>query len=124
MVLYFLGQALTTTQTKALEKLDPNAPWHERLIVKHRRLVGVAIPFVFYQVLWWSCAINYNFWQHFPDRYWISITMIFGSMIAGRNILGFGWSKAGGSGAQGGRGSGAQGGPGAGDKDKLTLFTG
>jgi len=35
---YFLeGQALNATQTQALEKLDPNAPWHERLIVKHRR---------------------------------------------------------------------------------------
>ena len=87
MLLCFSGQALTDTQTQALEKLDPNAPWHERLIVKHRRLVGVAIPFIFYQVLWWSCAIEYSFWNLFPDRYFISITMIFGSMIAGKNIV-------------------------------------
>lgn len=88
---YFLeGQALTATQTQALAKLDPNAPWHERLIVKHRRLVGVAIPFIFYQVIWWSCAINYGFWSYFPDRYWISITMIFGSMIAGMTSEGGG----------------------------------
>ena len=78
------GQALTDTQTQALQKLDPNAPWHERLIVKHRRLVGVAIPFIFYQVIWWSSAINYDFWSLFPERYFISITMIFGSMIAGK----------------------------------------
>ena len=81
------GQALNATQTQALEKLDHNAPWHERLIVKHRRLVGVAIPFIFYQVLWWSCAIEYSFWSLFPDRYFISITMIFGSMIAGKKVL-------------------------------------
>ncbi|KAJ7353839.1 hypothetical protein OS493_032114 [Desmophyllum pertusum] len=88
---YFLeGQALTSTQTQALEALDVNAPWHERLIVKHRRLVGVAIPFIFFQVIWWSCAIKYNFWSLFPDRFFISITMIFGSMIAGMTSEGGG----------------------------------
>lgn len=88
---YFLeGQALNATQTQALQKLDPNAPWHERLIVKHRRLLGVAIPFIFYQVLWWTCAIEYSFWGLFADRYFISITMIFGSMIAGMTSEGGG----------------------------------
>lgn len=87
---FFEGQALTDTQTQALQKLDPNAPWHERLIVKHRRLVGVAIPFIFYQVIWWSSAINYDFWSLFPERYFISITMIFGSMIAGMTSEGGG----------------------------------
>jgi len=87
MFVCFSGQALNATQTQALEKLDPNAPWHERLIVKHRRLVGVAIPFIFYQVLWWSSAIEYSFWSLFPDRYFISITMIFGSMIAGKKKI-------------------------------------
>lgn len=88
---YFLeGQALTATQTQALAQLDPNAPWHERLIVKHRRLVGVAIPFFFFQVIWWSSAITYDFWSLFPERYFISITMIFGSMIAGMTSEGGG----------------------------------
>lgn len=77
------GQALTSTQAQALETLDPSAPWYQRLIVKHRRLVGVAIPFIFFQVIWWSCAIKYNFWSLFPDRYFMSITMVFGSVIAG-----------------------------------------
>ena len=78
------GQALNATQTQALEKLDPNAPLIERILVQHRRLLGVAIPFVFYQVLWWSCFIKYDFKSLFGDRYFISITMIFGSMIAGK----------------------------------------
>lgn len=84
MVLCFSGQALTTTQTQALEKLDPNAPWHERLIVKYRRLMGVAIPCIFFQVIWWSCAFKYDLWSLFPDKYFMSITMIFGSLIAGK----------------------------------------
>lgn len=88
---YFLeGQALTSTQAQALETLDPSAPWYQRLIVKHRRLVGVAIPFIFFQVIWWSCAIKYNFWSLFPDRYFMSITMVFGSVIAGMTSEGGG----------------------------------
>lgn len=88
---YFLeGQALTSTQAQALETFDPSAPWYQRLIVKHRRLVGVAIPFIFFQVIWWSCAIKYNFWSLFPDRYFMSITMVFGSMIAGMTSEGGG----------------------------------
>ena len=82
---YSSGQALNATQTQALEKLDPNAPMIERILVQHRRLLGVAIPFVFYQVLWWSCAIKYDFFSLFGERYFISITMIFGSMIAGKD---------------------------------------
>ena len=77
------GQALSNTQTEALKNLDPNAPWYTKLIVKHRRLVGVLIPFTIVQVIWWSCAIKYSYWDLFPDRFYISITMIFGSMIAG-----------------------------------------
>jgi len=87
LIIRLSGQALTATQTQALATLDPNAPWHQRLIVKHRRLVGVAIPFFFFQVIWWSSAINYDFWSLFPERYFISITMIFGSMIAGKKML-------------------------------------
>ena len=86
-VLYFAGQTLTTTQTQALEKLGPNAPWHKRLLVKYRRLMGVAIPCIFFQVIWWSCAFKYDFWSLFPDRYFMSITMVFGSIIAGKKLL-------------------------------------
>ncbi|XP_022801147.1 uncharacterized protein LOC111338868 [Stylophora pistillata] len=88
---YFLeGQALTSTQTQALETLDPSAPYYQRLIVKHRRLMGVAIPFIFFQVIWWSCAIKYNFWSLFPGRYFMSITMVLGSLIAGMTSEGGG----------------------------------
>ncbi|XP_046839160.1 uncharacterized protein LOC124433436 [Xenia sp. Carnegie-2017] len=81
---YFLeGQALSTTQEKALINLDPNAPWQDRLIVKHRRVVGILIPFAIVHFIWWTCAIKYNYWALFPDLYYISITMIFGSLIAG-----------------------------------------
>ncbi|XP_028411824.1 uncharacterized protein LOC114534560 [Dendronephthya gigantea] len=88
---YFLeGQTLSNAQTEALKNLDPDAPWYTRLIVKHRRWVGILIPFTIVQVIWWSCAIRYNYWDLFPDRFFISITMIFGSMIAGMTSEGGG----------------------------------
>ena len=36
---FWEGQKLTEKQTKALENLDPDASFAERLMVKHRRLV-------------------------------------------------------------------------------------
>ena len=80
-----LGQALINTQAEALQNLDPNAPWYSKIIVKHRRLVGVLIPFTIVHFIWWTCAFRYNYWELFPDRYFMSITMIFGSLIAGDN---------------------------------------
>ncbi|CAB4022655.1 uncharacterized protein LOC110044725, partial [Paramuricea clavata] len=88
---YFLeGQALNNTQTEALKNLDPNAPWYTKLLVKHRRWVGVLIPFTIVQIIWWSCAIKYNYWDLFPDRYNMSIMAIFASMIAGMTSEGGG----------------------------------
>ena len=37
---FWEGQKLTEKQTKALENLDPDASFGERLMVKHRRLVS------------------------------------------------------------------------------------
>jgi len=44
------GQKLNDEQIVAEKNLDPNAPWSERLLVKHRRLIGILIPFVAFQV--------------------------------------------------------------------------
>ena len=37
---FWEGQKLTEKQTKALENLDPDASFAERLMVQHRRLVS------------------------------------------------------------------------------------
>ncbi|XP_028411802.1 uncharacterized protein LOC114534541 [Dendronephthya gigantea] len=88
---YFLeGQAVTAAQTEALENLDPNAPWYTRMMVKHRRWVGILIPFTIVHIVWWSSAIKYNYWEFFPDKYFMSITMIFGSILAGMTSKGGG----------------------------------
>jgi len=81
---YFLeGQALTISHAKASKASDKGTPWHIRMLAKYRRLISVAIPFLLVQVVWWTCAVKYDFWKYFPDKYFMSITMVFGSLIAG-----------------------------------------
>ena len=41
---FWEGQKLTEKQAKALENLDPDASFAERLMVKHRRLVRFPSP--------------------------------------------------------------------------------
>ena len=81
---YFLeGQKLNDNQVKALAELDPNASWSEKLMVKHRRTLGVLIPFAFYQLCWWCLAFKHDFFSWFPQRWILSVTMIFGATVAG-----------------------------------------
>merc|ERR1712038_1583869 len=79
---FWEGQKLTEKQTKALENLDPDASFGERLMVKHRRLIGILIPLVFFEVCWWLLAVRWDFFSLFPERYILSITMIFGATVA------------------------------------------
>ena len=90
MILYysiFLGQKLTNQQKDALAKLDPNAPWQERILVSHRRLIGILIPFCFFQICWWCLAFKHDLFSLFPERYILSITMILGATVAGNIFL-------------------------------------
>eukprot|EP00095_Tigriopus_kingsejongensis_P010878 maker-scaffold86_size395752-snap-gene-1.13 protein:Tk10878 transcript:maker-scaffold86_size395752-snap-gene-1.13-mRNA-1 annotation:"Protein C15A11.4" len=87
---FFEGQKLSSQQSKAIENLKDDAPWTKRILVKHRRLVGILIPLMFFQVCWWCLAIRWNYFQYFPDRYILSITMIFGAAIAGMTSEGGG----------------------------------
>ena len=80
---YILGQKLTNQQKDALAKLDPNAPWQERILVNHRRLIGILIPFCFFQICWWCLAFKNDLFSLFPERYILSITMILGATVAG-----------------------------------------
>ena len=60
-------------------------------INQHRRVLSIAIPFCFVQLWWWSYMIhndlfylfNGSIGKYHKPRYLLTITMIFGSMIAG-----------------------------------------
>ena len=74
----------------AVQNLDPNAPLHERILVKYRRFIAVLIPLTFYHCVWWCLNLRNNYFQYFPTHYPMTITMIFGSMVAGATSEGGG----------------------------------
>jgi len=86
----FSGQLLNEEQQNALENLSPDASWQEKILVKHRKIIGILIPFTFYSFLWWSLAIKNNYFAYFPERYPMSITMAVGSFIGGATSEGGG----------------------------------
>lgn len=87
---FWEGQTLNKTQNKALEELDPNAPWHKKLMVKYRLFVGIGIASGLCHIVWWTCAIKYNWFALFPDRYYMTLTMILGGCVAGMTSEGGG----------------------------------
>ena len=51
---YFLeGQKLDDKQKHALETLPSDAPWTQKMLVRHRRLIGILIPLCFFELFWW-----------------------------------------------------------------------
>jgi len=113
---YFLeGQKLNPKQAQAIANLDENAPLAKRLMVKHRKEIGIIVPFLFFQIAWWCLAIRHDYFSYFgqsggkhqngtfqngthPDtepgsgvpNYVLSITMVFGAMIGGMTSEGGG----------------------------------
>ena len=84
------GQKLNSDQVQALANLDPNAPWQEKVMIKHRKLIGFLIPFSFFQLCWWCLAFKYDFFSLFADRYLLSLTMVLGATVAGMTSEGGG----------------------------------
>jgi hypothetical protein len=88
---YFLeGQQLDSRARKA----DLDAPFY----VRHRNLIAFSVPLIIVQTIWWSIMILNDYFYLFTEqsgsfdkpRYYMSITMIFGSMIAGATSEGGG----------------------------------
>ena len=88
IILTFLsGQALSKShQTNLQQKKEEllKLPCHKRMLLTHRRLIGLLIPAILYHVCWWALAIKYQFWGLFVDNYYMTLTMIVGSIVAGK----------------------------------------
>jgi len=52
-------------------------------MVNHRRHIGLILPALFFHFWWWGVFIKYDLWHLFKEKYFMTITMIFGSIIAG-----------------------------------------
>lgn len=87
---FWEGQTLTAEGNEAIANLDPNAPWHTKLLVKYRRFVGIGIASGFCHIVWWTLAIRYNWFAIFPDNYFMTLTMIVGGTVAGMTSEGGG----------------------------------
>ena len=58
-------------------------PLHKRLLIKQRRVIGLLTPALFVHFFWWAFMIQFALWAYFKTKYYMTITMIFGSMVAG-----------------------------------------
>ncbi|CAH1778846.1 unnamed protein product, partial [Owenia fusiformis] len=84
------GQVLDKEHAEALKTLPHDAPWYRIALVKYRRFVGPAISATVVYFLWLAYMIKWNMWYLFVERYEMSITMVFGSLIAGMTSVGGG----------------------------------
>jgi len=84
------GQQLDESQLEALKNLPEDASLGKKILVKHRRLIGILIPLFAVQVVWWLQAFRHNYFPLFGDRWIMSVTMIFGAMVAGMTSEGGG----------------------------------
>lgn len=88
---YFLeGQAVNKRQQLAIANLDPDTPFLRRILVTHRRLLGFLLPALFFHAFWWAFMIYHNTWHLFRDKYQLTITMVFASLLAGMTSVGGG----------------------------------
>lgn len=88
---YFMdGQKLEAGQVAALASLPEDAPLLQRILVRHRRSIGILIPLIFFETCWWCQAVKHDYFSYFPERYLLSITMVFGALVAGMTSEGGG----------------------------------
>lgn len=87
---FFQGQSLNPSQAKAVAELPDDAPWYKQILVKHRRVVALLFPVTVNYFLWWSMAIKHNFFRYFIEKYFMTITMILGGLVAGMTSEGGG----------------------------------
>ncbi|CAH1802681.1 unnamed protein product [Owenia fusiformis] len=87
---FWEGQTLDYDHNKVVSELSPDASFTERLLVHHRRLLGILIPMTFFITFWLAIVTKHNLWFTFKENYFMSIVMVFGSLIAGMTSEGGG----------------------------------
>jgi len=88
---YFLaGQSLEEGQVTALATLTQDVGLVDRIMVTQRKLIGILLPVLFFEICWWCQAVKHDYFSLFPDRYILSITMVGGSLVAGMTSEGGG----------------------------------
>ena len=78
------GQQLRRNHAAKIESDLTHEQWHKRFLARHRRAIGFLAPVIFIQLLYWSAFIGRGRWFIYQEKYAMSITMVFGALIAGR----------------------------------------
>ncbi|XP_013398309.1 uncharacterized protein LOC106164825 [Lingula anatina] len=84
------SQQLLPTQEDALRSLPEDAKWYKKVMVRYRRVVAVVMPSVIVLSAWLAVMVAHNHWNLFPEKYFMTITMVFGSLVAGMTSEGGG----------------------------------
>jgi len=92
---FWQGQQLDQTAKQVQDyQNDQAVPFH----VRHRKLLAMSIPAIVVHIVWWSIMMTQDSFYLFTEplgsydkpRYYMSITMVFGSMVAGATSEGGG----------------------------------
>mmetsp|Transcript_1641 Transcript_1641/g.6024 ORF Transcript_1641/g.6024 Transcript_1641/m.6024 type:complete len:384 (-) Transcript_1641:89-1240(-) len=75
-------QVLSAEAQQKLEEAEKLPPFR-RFVVKNRKLISLAIPAILFHAIWWPTMAIGDYWEQFDSKYFMSITMVFGSMFAG-----------------------------------------
>ncbi|ELT97033.1 hypothetical protein CAPTEDRAFT_215676 [Capitella teleta] len=87
---FWEGQDLQHKEQEKIVDLVVERPWYDGFFVRNRRLTAFVLPALLFHICWWAVMIKRDLWFYFEDNFFISITMIFGSMIAGMTSVGGG----------------------------------
>lgn len=77
------GQLLDAKREAKLEAIDDGSPLLARIYKHHRKKIAMAIPATAIYIIWLGLMMQNDYWYVFKDKYYMSITMVFGSMFAG-----------------------------------------
>jgi len=79
------------------QRTDGAGWFHSRLVARRPRLAGVLLPALLVHLFWWSYILPRHQLALFTARaaggsgvpgYWMSVTMVFGSLVAGATSVG------------------------------------
>lgn len=85
------GDSKEGSEIGDLEHVTPPEPAPSTFINRHRKLIGILTPIVIVHVFWWSYMVSNDRFGVFTDkagsqevpRWYMSVTMVFGSILAG-----------------------------------------
>ena len=83
---YIAGQ-LQANQVESLEEKthsDVTSDSVKKTTSRQRKILAFIVPGLVCHFGWWALMIKMNLWHFFVDKYYMTLTMIIGSMIAGK----------------------------------------